>query len=471
MQISSEWNAFAPISNYHGNGEEPMKDKICLLTATSFLSFMIACGTAPEKIGVSKVKDAPDSRDSTTFPYETQSDAKTADAEAADQDTVIKTGTPTAETVTPDPSSDTATTVPKPTDCKSFSWETIKKPEEATCFTSTQSAFAAVPDFIKPFWILMRNSRSAQKSTLEKPRALIVSPDGSFIIGAATDPNARGDLEVAVFDYEKSEWQFAGIDYSTTPPTVEKELCKSCHGKDIQHPIWTQSGSWTGAFAAKNLLQEDESNFIKRVIAKSGDTPELLKNLKFNAASKYDAGRRLAPATKYYGGEENGQVLNYVSMQKAAQATTARIFRDSAIKLSDILAMSSELSCKTGSGTLKKFGYSVAKDLSFALEGVDRSGDMFNGRFRASDYLAAELLGRALIKDPSLKEKLPAAAKAFADPRYKYFTTKSAAEHNAFMASTRTSIRSLMSDYLNRVIGDAIRSSEHCAAIKSLASK
>ncbi len=326
---------------------------------------LTGCGTAPTKLGFrAKAGYSSNSEGQDKAPTKIPDVGSSTTGDIGKDP--VKTGVP--EVKVPETTTPVVTTKPvvetkpggtMPVDCKTFKWESIQKPEDALCFKSIPEAVASLPDTVKPFWTLMKNSRSAQISSLENPRIIMSAPDGSFLMGTSTDPKARKDLELAVFDYEKAEWQFAGIDFSTTPPTVEKELCKSCHGNE-PHPIWTRYGGWTGAFAANNTLTADESAFLKKVVAGGSDVPELLKLLSYRGASSYDTGRRLAPNTKSYGGEENAQVLNYVTMQKAAQITVAKIMRDATIKMEDMLAMSAEISCGTNSGAMKKFGYSIA---------------------------------------------------------------------------------------------------------------
>ncbi len=356
-------------------------------------------------------------------------------------------------------------------DCKTFKWETIKKPEEVACFASKEQAFAAIPDAVKPFWTLMRDSRSAQKSTLENPRLIMFAPDGSFLVGTATDPNARKDMEVAVFDYEKKEWQFAGINFTTTPPTVEKDLCKTCHAQSNTHPIWQPYGQWTGAFAQNNTLKDDEAAMLQKIANGSKDVPEILKNMKMNAANQYGSGKRLAPAVSKYAGE-NSQVLNYVIMQKSAQMAVGRILADGKATAADMVKMSADITCNGNQDTIRSLGYKIEELMTAALEGTDRASDNFNGKFSSRYYLAAELLYRAMQKDASLKAKLPDATKQFADDRYKYFLTQGLPEYNAFAASSKYGLRSLMSEFFapnaGSGLGPTLGGSAHCNAAKSI---
>ena len=329
----------------------------------------------------------------------------------------------------PKPSSDVATTIDPNPPCRSIDWQKVTKPEDVFCLGSVDAVFSSFPEWVSPYFIFLKESRSKQKATLAQPRAVVLSPDGSFMIAASAHPGSEGDLEVAVYDYALERWDFAGINFTVTPPKVERDSCKACHGTEM-HPIWTGYDNWPQAFANRDQLTKEEADFLQKAASGSSDTPPLLKHLKYQDASYYREGGDMRPASRHLE-NVNNQILNFTMVSKMGRSLTARILKDPLVTKSDIFSVIQETLCRTGGGTLERIGYPQSKYIFFGIEGKDTDTNPWTGFVHSSFHLGAQLLQKMLERDADLRAKLPEAVAIFNEPIYRFSTSSGPAEYLA----------------------------------------
>jgi len=69
-------------------------------------------------------------------------------------------GLPTQKAETPQPQTTKV-------DCQKFDWVQLTDPSALTCFSSVAQVFQALPDWTRPYCVLLRTSRSRQAASLE----------------------------------------------------------------------------------------------------------------------------------------------------------------------------------------------------------------------------------------------------------------------------------------------------------------
>lgn len=346
--------------------------------------------------------------------------------------------------------------------CANVSWETIKSPEEAVCFKSIDKAMAAMPERIRANWVMIHTTRSAQAASLQKPRIIMVSPDGSFLASAATDQEKSKDFEVAVYNYEKNQWDFAGIDFTQNPPKVERELCKSCHGTE-PHPIWTEYPNWPAAFAGQPQTLKDQEAAILNEIASGKSTLPFVKNLKMR--SSYRAGAILYPASKY-SGIENNQTLNVVIAIKAARSLVAKLMNDSQVSEATLLKIAGEQMCSGRGNTLSSLGYNVNKELNHGIVGKDKEKVIWAGNALGSYFLGLEILNQTYKKNPDLKTTLAAVTPYVEAKQFQLYRTESLTEFFAAEDNLKGSWQAVDNNWFRNTFRKAFSSGS--AACKAL---
>ncbi len=308
------------------------------------------------------------------------------------------------------------------TPCSSIDWNKLSKPEDIRCLGSKEKVFSSIPDFVKPYWSFVKSSRSAQSSSLDKPRVLVFSPELTFIIGGATDDSARNDLEIAVFNYDTEAWDFAGIDFSTNPPKMERDLCKTCHSKEAR-PIWERYGGWPNVVSASHDgLTQDEANFLNK--ARQGQGPAITKSLKYQGS--YKAKDVIFPAENAAQNESNEMIGDIQGIQ-AGRSLAAKLMKDTKLSDDDRKAAMKELVCGNyGEGAtiqkMSQLGYPIADYLFHGIAGVDKGGafpvNPYLGRREERQYVGMFLLYKMMQKDSSLKDKLPEVNSYFTNPLF-----------------------------------------------------
>lgn len=72
-------------------------------------------------------------------------------------------------------------------DCH-FDWSKIDDPEFFACFNSIGDVMKDLPDPVRPYWVMVHQTESNQKASMEEPRVIINDPTGRFILATETVP-------------------------------------------------------------------------------------------------------------------------------------------------------------------------------------------------------------------------------------------------------------------------------------------
>ncbi len=378
--------------------------------------------------------------------------------------------TTTQQTTT---SQQTATDANKPvTPCDSIDWNKLSKPEDINCLGSKEKVFANIPDFVKPYWSLVKSSRSAQSSTLDKPRVLVFSPELSFIIGGATDDNARNDLEIAVFNYDTEAWDFAGIDFSTNPPKVERDLCKTCHSSEPR-PIWERYGDWPNIVSASHDgLSQAEVDLLAKF--RNGQGPSLTKSLKYRG--EYKVGDVIFPDDGGLQNESN-EMLDDIQGIQAGRSLAAKIMKDDKVSADDRKEAMKQLLCGNyGEGAsipqMTKIGYPIADYLFHGINGKDRGGafpvNPYLGTREERQYVGIWLAYKMMQQDASLKAKMPEVSSYLSSSIFSLFTGSSVGDRVKARNALGKNMASWNADFLEKFLGDVNEKTDVCKRIMSL---
>ena len=160
----------------------------------------------------------------------------------------------------------------------------IQDPKKIACFDSMESVFESLPDFLRSNFVLMVDSESAQISSPDIPRIIMYSPwggIGNYMIAASSDASSK---HLEVISWDGNDWRFMGIDFSTSPPTLENSSCVSCHGQPFK-AIWGGYLQRPGALDHNGNINGDieDGSRTKRDLLNQylADKSSKLKYLKF----------------------------------------------------------------------------------------------------------------------------------------------------------------------------------------------
>lgn len=309
--------------------------------------------------------------------------------------------------------------------CTSVDYSKVTKPEDFACLGSAEGVFKTFPEWLQPYFALMHSSRSPQQASLSNPRVLVASPDGSFIFAASTFPNAGSEIEIAVYDYISEQWNFAGIDFTTNPPKIEKELCKNCHGEGLR-TIWGSYRAWDGAYGHPVLDEKPEQiRMLETFRVKGATVPPLLKYLKYKPS--YSGTDAQFNAASGYTETETNEMFGIMMAIKASRSLAAKILKPGAVtssQLKDILVETLCTTFQTDRGTvasLNAANFPVEKHLFHGIESDNGRREAMALGFQSEIFFfGLILLEKAMNIDPKLKAALPEVAKLFAIPRYAF---------------------------------------------------
>ena len=108
---------------------------------------------------------------------------------------------------------------------------------------------------ILPTWllanhILVEETRSGNRASVEHPRGLLFGSDARFLMAFGSDPDDPGREVIDIAELEDSGlWKFRSLDFGTSPPTLSPDDsgCTGCHA-DPPRPFWGTYPSWPGMF-------------------------------------------------------------------------------------------------------------------------------------------------------------------------------------------------------------------------------
>lgn len=239
--------------------------------------------------------------------------------------------------------------------CKGFAgtgeyWNNgIHDPAKIACFDSIDAVFSSVPKLIRSYFNLMVDSESAQTSTPNYPRIIMNTPwggDGNFVLATSTHPDSGNHLEVIAWDGKQYRWKPLGIDFSTSPPTLENSSCESCHGKPFK-AIWGGYLSWPGAIDHNGKLDGniEDGSILKRDLLKKymKDDKSLLKHLVFK--DSYETGQ-FTSADPLINNSKMSKVLMMIIISNLIDAYSNKILTDKNLTNNQIFEFIWRSSCR-----------------------------------------------------------------------------------------------------------------------------
>ena len=131
--------------------------------------------------------------------------------------------------------------------------------------TSVEEFVAGLPEPHKHRATFMVDSQGLDQDFVSerRPRVISFGATADTIFAWGTNANSPRYEEVEFIAKEAGDWAFGVIDFTTSPPTVERdETCQSCHVGDPPHPLWAQYPGWPGSVTTKH-----EARATKRVEA------------------------------------------------------------------------------------------------------------------------------------------------------------------------------------------------------------
>ena len=310
-------------------------------------------------------------------------------------------------------------------------WNSVVEAEDFACFQSVQEVFANIPDKARPYWMLVHESESNQRASLEYPRIIVNAPTGKFIVTAETTPGAS-NIEVAIFNFDKNTWDFAGITFEKNGQRkVETELCKGCHG-DRTRPIWRGYKNWGGVFGNEDDIKANEIELLKKF--RSGQGSDLYKHLIF--ARGYNQGNSLRVNVNY---RElgNNQIMNLFLARNSGRLLAAEIMANPEISNSQRIEISHTLVCEDQySGrivdVLNSYGYDYYSYLSFHKVSTGAPKRFWVGHQFAHFFAGILLLDAMLSEFPELGNKLPSLQAELEDPLFDVLRIVDLSEHRGW---------------------------------------
>ncbi|MEM9563058.1 MAG: hypothetical protein AAGA93_10590 [Actinomycetota bacterium] len=122
---------------------------------------------------------------------------------------------------------------------------------EGQAITNVADLLSALPPYMGESFVLMDESRSRHRASIDYPRLILYGPDARLLIGVSSHPAdpLREVVELAELDETSGLWRFSQLDFRTTfVHDTDASSCAGCHGSP-QRPIWGSYPDWPGAFA------------------------------------------------------------------------------------------------------------------------------------------------------------------------------------------------------------------------------
>ena len=120
---------------------------------------------------------------------------------------------------------------------------------------SIEELLDALPDRMGESFVLMEESRSRHRASIDHPRIIMYGVDARFILSVSDHPEdpLREVAEMAKLDPETGQWLFRALDFTSGEPEMGADdlSCRGCHGDPVR-PIWGSYPNWPGAFAGSD---------------------------------------------------------------------------------------------------------------------------------------------------------------------------------------------------------------------------
>ena len=168
--------------------------------------------------------------------------------------------------------------VEKPADRELFSFDALAKMIREKELRSIDEIVPLLPTDVRNRYVMMYRSRSLQKASFQKPRAIVFEGDASFIAGFNDESLPGGNtLEVIQFREAERKWEFREISFPKDGgrPVISNanpRKCLECHQSpsrvDVDpRPNWEPYSNWPGAYAGiDGRLTETYAGYNSRYI-------------------------------------------------------------------------------------------------------------------------------------------------------------------------------------------------------------
>ncbi|MFK7873767.1 MAG: hypothetical protein AB8C84_11495 [Oligoflexales bacterium] len=344
-------------------------------------------------------------------------------------------------------------------------WNTIQDPLSVACHGSVEAIFESLPNWTRPYWVMMRSSESAGFTSLQSPRVILNAPDGKFFISVLTEEDSKEKIELAVYDENQEQWRFAGLDFATKDPTYDQASCLACHGQ-IPHPIWTGYNSWPGTIGDRDNLLADEAQFLDSVDKNIFPYNQLV----FQNNHRGTVGGTLRPATGY-AENTNNQILNFSIAKKRAHGVTNTLFKTQP-ETTDVTPLLYATACLKNRNTiineLSQLKIDHKNFYTFHKE-QNSGGSMWIGFAISEVMMSIPLFLKLFETDQNFKSQLPKMVDILQDPRASIATLESTSETVQHMQSTNTGWYDFDFNWWSAIyLAELDNNSETCQRLQSL---
>lgn len=306
-----------------------------------------------------------------------------------------------------------------PKDSCQIDWETVSSASDLSCFQSIEEVLESLPPKVRPYWVMVHSSKSQQEASMEHPRVIVNAPTGKFILAMETKPDSKV-MEVAVFDFKRNVWDFAGIEFQGHGEAqLETESCKSCHSSSPR-PIWKGYRDWGAIVGNEDQIKAEELVLLNN--ARSLPNHRIFKHLRFQ--NQYAEGQVLRPMLDY---PENGnnQIMNFFIARNAARALSSKLLEDDRLSDTQLLGLVYETLCSRDYDGIQRrladFSYLYQDHLGFHIAGIESEARMWIGHVHIDFFLGLALADGLLKKNAALKDSLSELANTLSAPPFQTF--------------------------------------------------
>lgn len=156
---------------------------------------------------------------------------------------------------------------------------------------------AALPTSLLESYVLVKDTASLHRASVESPRAILFGTDARFLlaVSSSADDQRRNTIEMAELDDTTGHWQFSELHLAPSGEShfsKDESACRSCHGASPR-PIWGSYLHWPGAFGSDGTdVETDQAATLSRIRA---DTRELFHALPYAPGSVFGLRGRIYP--------------------------------------------------------------------------------------------------------------------------------------------------------------------------------
>ena len=134
---------------------------------------------------------------------------------------------------------------------RAFDYSDLRKLVEERDLRSVEATLPLLPPLNV---VIMRESRSLQAASFEKPRVILFNDDASLVMSYTGEE--RGGHRFEIMSFANAHFDFKSIEFGDGRAQVNEkpQNCRGCHGfmKDDLRPVWDPGLIWRGAFGAQD---------------------------------------------------------------------------------------------------------------------------------------------------------------------------------------------------------------------------